>query len=204
VTASECEFCKKYRNRYQITVGDFCIIKRRVLTSSPKKNDSHLHICIAEWNRDAVIYMVAFVIGIVGVLIFLKLIKYLAHGKSTGLVVGLAAAAIVITVLVGTIGNLLVTTVGNFPGIVRPSYGELLLLLSQASVPTEYYSLRRQYLLDSALKLYAANMCKRHSYQELLKWINHNERTPYDYYNLAIGLNKLLYTKINWPLMRQM
>ncbi len=202
MTDSECGFCKKYRNRYQITVGDFVIIKRRVLTSSPKNNDSHLHIFIAEWNRDAVIYILVFAFGMAAIIYLFIYPLERAHGNLAHLAFYLSIASIFATIVMNIIGNIL-NFAGNIPGIVRPFEGELLLLLSQASVPTQYYSLRRQYLRDSALKLYLANMCKRHSYQELLEWINHNERTPCDYYNLAIGLNKLLCTKINWPLIRQ-
>lgn len=199
---SKCNYCNRLCNRHKINVGDFFIIKRRVWRSSPQIEGNHLHICIGGGNFGTAI-IIAFTLIVVLVVGSMLLYTFAAaHRNLTLLVIDLAALTILTTVLVGIVGNFL-GIVGNLLGIVRPSFGELLLLLSQGSGPTKDYSLRRQYLLDSALKLYSINKCRLDSYQELLKWINHNEHTSCDYCRLARDLSKLLCTYINWPIMRQ-
>ena len=191
---SKCNYCNRIRNRHKINVGDFFIIKRRVWRSSPQVEGNHLHICIGGGNFGTITITSSFIVILVaGILLLYAFV--LEHRNLAALIIDLTVLTILIPVLVSIVGNI----VGN----PRPSYGELLLLLSQGSSPSECDSQRRQYLLDSALKLYSINGCGSDGLQELLKWINHNEHTSCDYCRLARDLSKLLCTYINWPIMRQ-
>lgn len=198
----KCKYCYKLRNRHKANVGDFFIIRRRVLRSSPQLRDSHLHICIGGLDFGAVI-ITSFFMVIVAVAISLLYTFTTAHRNLTALVIDLAVLTILTTVMVGIVGNLL-GIVGNLVGSLRPSYGELLLLLSQGSVPSECDSTRRQCLLDSALKLYSINSCSRDGYHEFLKWINDTKRSSCDYCELAIQLEQLLYKNIKWRICQRM
>jgi hypothetical protein len=113
----------------------------------------------------------------------------------TALVLELA----VLTILFPVLATIIVNLVGN----PRPSYGELLLSLSQASIPSECDSMRKQHLLDLALKLYSINGSSRDGFQEFLKWINDGERSSCDYCMLAKQLNVLLCKNIKWRICQR-
>ena len=179
---SKCNYFNRLCNRHKINVGDFFIIKRRVWRSKPKQEASHLHICISGYNFGVIVKRMMAII--VGFFVFAALGTLYFRGDLTGLAIYLAFLAVVMSAI-----NAIWPVVGD----PRPSYGELLLSLFRALTVFDRND-QKQCLVDAALRLYSIDACTREGLQELLKWINHSERTYSDYYELAVGLNKLLCT----------
>jgi hypothetical protein len=183
VTDSECGFCKKYRNRHNITVGGLVIIRKIICKSAPKTEGNHLHICItggdfAKASRRSAVILIVVEFG--------SLIWLLAtaHGDSH-----LATASIALIAFLNSATTFLYfTLIGN----LQPSYGALLSLLSKAGGPSEGISSRKTYLLDASLELYCINGCGRAAFLELLKWINCNDRRERDFKEFANKLITLL------------
>jgi hypothetical protein len=133
-------------------------------------------------------------IAIVGTVLVFTIVT--AHGNLTVLVLELAVLTILFPVVVTTNVNL----VGN----PRPSYGELLFSLFQASIPSACDGVQKQYLIDFALKLYSINGCNRDGFDELLKWIYDRKCSCCDYRMLAEQLNVLLHKNIKWRILQRM
>jgi hypothetical protein len=183
VTDSECGFCKKYRNRHNITVGGLVIIRRRIYKAAPKTEGNHLHICITggDFAKASKGSAVVFIFVESGVLLWFLFTAHVNYHLAT-IVIALIAFLNSATTF------LYFTLIGN----LQPSYGALLSLLSKAGRPSEGISSRKHYLLDASLELHCMDGCGRAAFLELLKWINCNDRRKRDFKEFANKLITLL------------
>jgi hypothetical protein len=194
VTDSECGFCKKYRNRHNITVGGLVIIRRSIWRSQPKTEGGHLHICISsrDFAKDGKRASVIFLVVVSGLLIGFGVA---AHGDFHLVTIALALIAFVNSAIVFLYVNL----IGNS----QPSYGALLSLLSKAGGPSEGIGSRKNVLLDASLELYCIDGCGSAAFLELLKWINCKDRRKRDFKEFANKLITLLYKDNSKGILRR-